>query len=1726
MILIIVGWAMPTMLHAAMDNYCSAPPYVTRSIQPNIMILLDNSCDMLNPAYDHATNYDNNTTYTGYFISNAYYAEDNNRFKVVEQNVATSAAYLRTSYVVGATTYTIVYKGNFMNYLIMSRFDLLQKIITGGNAAVPRTAGGASTVRSMSGTTCGSVGAWPAWTTTYLDTTSANNTNNTAYSGCNFIVDSGYLKIEDATPGLCTLPAAVFALTPKDENSTFFAKAVKRLKILEIYDTFLTLLNGTGRLFADAGSFVARSMERIDIVKSAAAVGAYGVSISTSSPLPAGTVTVAYSTTISATVANDSEPPSALTWSITSGSLPPGLTFASTTCSANPSCSITLSGTPATAGTYSFRVHIAAQNSKSPTPRSASVDKDFSLTISSGPSYNLSITTPTLPSGTTSSTYLQTIDVSQTGCAVTPVYTWTLQSGYLPFGLFLTTESALGVDKNGDGDTTDAVISGNTCPFTSTGATTGVIGNSGATCLKTDTFSVVSGKSYQVSTCSTGGDGGSYTGDTWLNLSGVYSGSNDDSCSLGSKLTFTAGSSGTETVCQSTYSAHTVGTGAYPADTTWSYNIKNTTDNKQCADTFDFTVRVSATCSGADMGYAERALSIAIAAITSNRSKTYRLWVDVGKDINNNDLPSDASTGLIQSFWEDARWGMTTFDQVGATVRVKVDECLGGNALTTFLNSIDGTVPSNVTSAHLSDAYHGIIKYFKDESQNSAAGWYGGCTDPFTGDTVSCRKNFVLTLSSAYDVGFNATDRTSYTQATGCAATYSGVTVSTNPFIQNACYAYQNDLRTDKDGTQNLYHYAVYTFAKDTEAVSTYNGNGATRAINKAILKDASLSSGGGKFYDASQGTEVQAKLMQAITDILGKAASGTAVSVLTTSSRGVGSMVQAYFLPTKLEGTRDVLWTGYTQNIWIDPKDNLREDTTNDYQLKLDSTVSGGDNVIKLYFDTAANETKVATFTTDGNGENGTLASCSAPDSAIKAFSDVKYLWEAGKKLALRRPDVDGLIPARNLFTATKVRRGASEIYDFTGDNAFTSSNITNDTSDCSGLSGDRFTLCNALDRDTTDTAAYDGSASNIVRYVRGECLETGVNGNTACGATAGSTYRDRRITVSGGDANGNVWKLGDIISSTPKVFANTPLNTYHIDYGDSTYYNYVTSNGYKRKSSLAFVGANDGVLHAFRVGYLKDTGLDSGVKALFKNFFGTTATDYTTEDTSNPNDKLGDEAWGYIPFNAFPYLKYLANTGYCHIYYNDLSVRLVDASLGCSDASCDGPTEDRTYDTSDSTKRSWRSILIGGMRFGGGCSGGTPDKPATVSGTAGYSAYYAIDITDPENPAPLWEFSDADMGYATTFPSVIRTGDTSKNGYWYAVIGSGSKTMPKSNTDISRADTGYIYILNLKTGELVKKLALDHTAIVGDILAIDADKNYSTEKIYFGTSYLDTTWKGKVVSVAIPNQDLSTWTPNLSTWTEASPTDIKYIFADSYPFTASPDATKDADGNIWVYAGSGKYYSDIDDSDTSTQLFLGIKDKDSGITYPVSTSTTGFVDRTTTDTTYTTITGTSQVCMYDSAAPAGFKFKTVTTSVSGASTVSTPTVGWYLFLTSGERVITRPLAVGGLVDFLTYKPDASDPCSYGGSSYLYAVGYTTGVAPTNIAIMSPDAVSGGTVKKGILLGPGAPPTGEAIIIPPPKEGQETLKKKIQIATGVIIEAENTPVTSVISKVVHWLKK
>ena len=54
----------------------------------------------------------------------------------------------------------------------------------------------------------------------------------------------------------------------------------------------------------------------------------------------------------------------------------------------------------------------------------------------------------------------------------------------------------------------------------------------------------------------------------------------------------------------------------------------------------------------------------------------------------------------------------------------------------------------------------------------------------------------------------------------------------------------------------------------------------------------------------------------------------------------------------------------------------------------------------------------------------------------------------------------------------------------------------------------------------------------------------------------------------------------------------------------------------------------------------------------------------------------------------------------------------------------------------------------------------------------------------------------------------------------------------------------------------------------------------------------------------------------------------------------------------------------------------------------------------------------------------------------------------GWYITMEStGEKILAAPVVIYGMVLFSTFVPD-TDPCSYGGDAYLYAVDYLNGVA------------------------------------------------------------------------------
>jgi FtsP/CotA-like multicopper oxidase with cupredoxin domain len=134
----------------------------------------------------------------------------------------------------------------------------------------------------------------------------------------------------------------------------------------------------------------------------------------TTTTLPGATTGVAYNQSLGST--GGSTP---LTWSVSAGALPGGLTLSSAG---------VISGNPGATGTFTFTARVAAGNGTSAT-------RQLSITVTAP----VSITTATLPGASTGAGY--SVTLAATGATVP--YTWALSTGALPTSLTLSTAGVI-----------------------------------------------------------------------------------------------------------------------------------------------------------------------------------------------------------------------------------------------------------------------------------------------------------------------------------------------------------------------------------------------------------------------------------------------------------------------------------------------------------------------------------------------------------------------------------------------------------------------------------------------------------------------------------------------------------------------------------------------------------------------------------------------------------------------------------------------------------------------------------------------------------------------------------------------------------------------------------------------------------------------------------------------------------------------------------------------------------------------------------------------------------------------------------------------------------------------------------------------------------------------------------------------------------------------------------
>ena len=406
------------------------------------------------------------------------------------------------------------------------------------------------------------------------------------------------------------------------------------------------------------------------------------------------------------------------------------------------------------------------------------------------------------------------------------------------------------------------------------------------------------------------------------------------------------------------------------------------------------------------------------------------------------------------------------------------------------------------------------------------------------------------------------------------------------------------------------------------------------------------------------------------------------------------------------------------------------------------------------------------------------------------------------------------------------------------------------------------------------------------------------------------------------------------------------------------------------------------------------------------------------------------------------------------------------------------------------------------------------------------GLSSIFALDITDPENPDLLWEFTDWDLGFTTSYPAIVRIGDKDQNGNWYVVLGSG----PTDYEGDTPPSTGYIYVVDLRTGDLIKKISVGSNTYVGDCLAVDPDHDYTVDAIYCGTvKRQGSNLTGDMLRILTDEKDPDNWS-------------ITTLYNAGAPITASPELAFDEAGNLWCFFGTGKYFGETDKTDETQQYLYGMKDicwDPITKTYTCNTAVTNIFDATNVQVMATPVDyicmcegGEVECCEYntdgscktpakDGSGGCNCGDKVVTevdlnsVTVSGCGAYSdwddcanyiASKGGWKIKLNTNspaERCISKPAVVGQLAMFTTFTPNC-DICGFGGDSSLFSLYYKAGIAYKEPAILLATGFKNNEIQKSVGIGKGAPAIGESIVT---KQVGDKLVTYIQLSTGQVVE-------------------
>lgn len=431
--------------------------------------------------------------------------------------------------------------------------------------------------------------------------------------------------------------------------------------------------------------------------------------------------------------------------------------------------------------------------------------------------------------------------------------------------------------------------------------------------------------------------------------------------------------------------------------------------------------------------------------------------------------------------------------------------------------------------------------------------------------------------------------------------------------------------------------------------------------------------------------------------------------------------------------------------------------------------------------------------------------------------------------------------------------------------------------------------------------------------------------------------------------------------------------------------------------------------------------------------------------------NAATGVEEFAFIPTEVIKNLYRLTGKNYSggeHHYFVDGTPVVRDVYL--SDA------------------EGWRTVLVGTLRAGG-------------------KALFALDVTEPDNIKLLWEFdstNDEDLGYTFAQPEIVRL----HTGEWAVLQGNGYD---------SSNDRAALLIINIKTGALIKKIAVPEVSDSKDVTLPNglssvrgADNNGDGLVDYaYAGDLQGNLWRFDLVKNSGSTELPTSGDPFVRTNADVASTtavDFKLAYGEKPLFTArdTKDGSRQAitiqpslvrhptSHGYLVLVGTGKYFEHGDANvDTSRAMTLyGVWDRKTKRQKTDSTTLTAqsrsrlvtqeftaqqngaIIDEEGSNVTRDIRLLSTGIPQWYKAAPEGQP------PLDTTEDVNVNHWGWALDMAVGNKLegemIINNMTASGSILFLSSLTPNQDPCQAGADTWLYAV----------------DAFSGGRTRFNVL--------------------------------------------------------